>query len=167
MTIATIRTILNQAKEAGMVEWIYFEGGEPFLYYQIMREGIIQAYNLGFKVGIVSNSYWATSEEDALLWLAPLAGQVQDLTISSDLFHFSEKVSQQSKYVTQIADQLNIPLGVISIEQPDSQGVSTMGQITSEASSVMYRGRAAEQLAPKAVFHLTEEMIACPHEKSY
>jgi hypothetical protein len=164
MTISTIRTILKQAKEAGSVEWIYFEGGEPFLYYQIMLEGINQANNLGFKVGIVSNSYWATSDEDALLWLAPLAGKIQDLTISSDLFHFSEKVSQQSKNVKLVSDQLNIPLGVICIEQPESPGLSTMGQIPSEPSSIMYRGRAAETLASKVVFHSIREMIKCPHE---
>jgi hypothetical protein len=164
MTIDKIRTILDQAKKAGSIEWIYFEGGEPFLYYQVMLEGINQANNLGFKVGIVSNSYWATSEEDALLWLTPLAGKVMDLTISSDLFHFSEKVSQQSRYVTHIADQLNIPLGVICIEQPEFPGLSTVGQIPSEPSAIMYRGRAADKLAPKAVFHPIHEMVKCPHE---
>jgi pyruvate-formate lyase-activating enzyme len=93
MTLETIRTILNQAKETGSVEWIYFEGGEPFLFYQVMVAGINEAFNQGFKIGIVTNSYWATSYEDAILWLSPLAGKVKDLTISSDLFHFSEKVS--------------------------------------------------------------------------
>jgi hypothetical protein len=164
MTMENIRSILDQAKEVGSVEWIYFEGGEPFLYYQVMLEGIKQANNLGFNVGVVTNSYWATSEEDAFLWLAPLVGKVKDLTISSDLFHFCEKVSQQSKYVTQIAARLNIPLGVICIEQPESPGISTVGQIPIEPSSIMYRGRAADKLAPKAVFHPIHEMVKCPHE---
>jgi Histidine kinase-, DNA gyrase B-, and HSP90-like ATPase len=104
---------LNQAKEAGSVEWVYFEGGESFLFYQAMMAGINKAINLGFKVGIVTNSYWATSEEDALLWLSPLVNKVQDFTISSDLYHFNEKVSQQSKYVTRIAERLSIPLPYI------------------------------------------------------
>ena len=30
-----IEQILNQAKEAG-IEWIYFEGGEPFIYYDVL-----------------------------------------------------------------------------------------------------------------------------------
>jgi hypothetical protein len=80
------------------------------------------------------------------------------------LFHFSEKVSQQSKYATQIADQLNIPVGVICIEQPEFPGLATMGQIPTEPSSIMYRGRAADKLAPKAVFHPIDEMAECPHE---
>jgi MoaA/NifB/PqqE/SkfB family radical SAM enzyme len=164
MTVADIRTILSQAKEAGSVEWIYFEGGEPFLYYQTMLSGINQAFELGFKVGVVTNSYWATSDEDALLWLTPLAGKIDDLTISSDLFHFSEKVSRQSKCVTKAAEQLNIPLGIISIEQPEIEALSFVGQIPSAASSIMFRGRAAEKLAPKVPHYPAEQFTTCPHE---
>ena len=164
MTLETIRLILNQAKDASSVEWIYFEGGEPFLYYQVMLAGIDRAIELGFKVGIVTNSYWATSEEDACLWLEPLVGKVQDLSISSDLFHYSENISQQSKHVTQVANQLKIPLGIICIEQPENPSVSSIGQITSEPSSLMYRGRAAAQLVEKALLHSTVNLIECPHE---
>jgi hypothetical protein len=164
MTSKDIRNILSQAKDDGSVEWIYFEGGEPFLYYQTMLAGIDQAVRQGFKVGVVTNSYWATSDEDALLWLTPLAGKIQDLTISSDLFHFSEKLSQQSKYVTQVAGQLNIPLGIICIEQPEITAISSIGQIPSTASSIMFRGRAAEKLAPKVPHYPAEQFITCPHE---
>jgi hypothetical protein len=164
MTIGTIRKILDQAKETDSVEWIYFEGGEPFLYYQSMLAGINNAIDFGFKVGIVTNSYWATSEEDALLWLLPLAGKVQDFTISSDLFHFNEKASQQSKYVTRAAEQLNIPLGIICIEQPEIQAILSVGQIPPEPASIMYRGRAAEKLASKTTLYPAEVFSNCPHE---
>jgi organic radical activating enzyme len=164
MTIKTVRNILSQATEAGSVEWIYFEGGEPFLYYQLMVEGITEAIKRGFKVGIVTNSYWATSEEDARLWLSPLVDKIQDLTISSDLFHFSEKLSQQSKFVTNAAERLNIPLGIICIEQLDNRSVSSVGQISPESVSIMYRGRAAEKLVPKAPLYPAERYIECPHE---
>lgn len=164
MTLDTIRIILNQAKDAGFVKWIYFEGGEPFLYYQTMLAGINLAYDLGFNLGIVTNSYWATSEEDALLWLSPLEGKIQDLTISSDLFHFSEKVSQQSRYVSKIANQLNIPIGIISIEQPESSGVSTIGQIPPESASIMYRGRSVEKLVSKTTLYPAKQFTSCPHE---
>ena len=49
MTIESIRSILNQAKETGTVQWIYFEGGEPFLYYQVMLAGINKQSNLDLK----------------------------------------------------------------------------------------------------------------------
>jgi hypothetical protein len=164
MTIENVRSILKQAKEAGFVKWIYFEGGEPFLYYQTMLAGVNEAYNLGFKIGIVTNSYWATSEEDTLLWLSPLVEKIQDLSISSDLFHFDEKISQQSQYVTRVAEQLNIPLGVICIEQPENQGVSTVGQIPPESASIMYRGRAVEKLLSKTALYPAVLYNKCPHE---
>ena len=164
MTIENIRSILYQAKEAGYVEWIYFEGGEPFLYYQTMLAGVDEAFNLGFKVGIVTNSYWATSDKDAQLWLVPLAGKIQDLTISSDLFHYSEKISQQAQRVTRVAEHLEIPLGIISIEQPETNGVSTVGQIPPEASTIMFRGRAVEKLAPKSTSYPADLFTKCPHE---
>ncbi len=164
MTLDFIRSLLKQAKDAGWVEFIYFEGGEPFLYYQTMLAGINLANDMGFKVGVVTNSYWATSVEDALLWLSPLVGKVQDLTISSDLFHFNDKMSQQSKYVTEAVKQLNLDLGVITIEQPEVQAPSSMGQIPLDTSSVMFRGRAADKLAPKSVHYPARLMVTCPHE---
>ena len=99
-----------------------------------------------------------------ILWLSPLVGKIQDLTISSDLFHFSEKVSQQSKYVTQVARQLNIPLGIICIEQPEKKAISTIGQIPSTAASIMFRGRAAEKLTSKATLISSYFIYECPHE---
>ena len=164
MSLSLIDDILQQAKETGSVEWIYFEGGEPFLYYQVMLAGISLAVERGFKVGIVTNSYWATSAEDAILWLSPLAGKVDDLSISSDLFHFSEKVSQQSKNASIAADKLNIPIGVITIEQPECPGISTVGQIPPEPASIMYRGRAADKLVQKAALYRSQLFTECPHE---
>ncbi len=164
MTLATIREILEQAKQAGSVEWIYFEGGEPFLYYATMLAGINLAKEMGFKLGVVTNSYWATSEEDAQLWLSPLAGKIQDLTISSDLFHFSEKVSHQSKIVTQVAEEFHMPFSVICIEQPEVKSISSMGQIPPESSSVMFRGRAYDKLAPKVPHYQARHFTRCPHE---
>ena len=65
MTINQVREILNQAKDIPSMEWIYFEGGEPFLYYAVLVQIAREAAEMGFKVGLVSNSYWATDEEDA------------------------------------------------------------------------------------------------------
>ena len=71
-TLQQIRFVLQAAQETGTVEWIYFEGGEPFLYYPILLEAVKLAGEMGFKVGIVTNAYWATSDEDALHWLSSL-----------------------------------------------------------------------------------------------
>ena len=43
MTLAQIRDVLRQAQELGTVDMVYFEGGEPFLFYPIMIQGLREA----------------------------------------------------------------------------------------------------------------------------
>jgi MoaA/NifB/PqqE/SkfB family radical SAM enzyme len=158
-----ILEILDQAKKHGSVRSIYFEGGEPFLYYPVLLAGVQAAAELGFEVGLVSNAYWATSPEDALEWLRPFAGLLADLSISSDLFHYHEFTSQQSRNAEAAARALQIPCGVIQIDSPEQAQVSE-GMIPAGESAIMYRGRAAAVLADKAPHRPWETFTACPHE---
>lgn len=165
MILETIRQALKQAKDLGTVEWIYFEGGEPLLYYAALLKGVQDAKRLGFRVGIVTNAYWATGEEDALETLRPFAGLVQDLSVSSDLYHASERESLQVKYATAAAKKLDLPIGAISVAQPEeTKAAAAEGQLPPGESAVMYRGRAVEKLAAKAVQRPWEEFTECPHE---
>ena len=166
MTLQDIREILAQGQALGTVESIYFEGGEPFLYYPVLVQAVREAAQMGFSVGVVSNAYWATSLEDAIEWLKPLAGLVEDLSVSSDLFHYDEAVSQQSRNAEAAAQLLGIPLGTISIAQPDSlEHTAAIGQIpTGDEATLMYRGRAAVNLAPKARPQPWESLVSCPYE---
>ncbi|MHC5024427.1 MAG: radical SAM protein [Planctomycetota bacterium] len=164
MTLGQVEEILRQAKELGTVEWIYFEGGEPFLYYAVLLEGIRAAAAMGFHVGIVSNGYWATDERDAEHWLRPLAGMVQDLSISSDFYHGGQKVSPESRHIRAAAERLGIPVGVISIAQPQETADPATGKLPAGESSVMYRGRAAEKLSATAVQHPWRAFTCCPYE---
>jgi len=164
MTLENIRRILQQAQDASTIKSIYLEGGEPFLYYAVMLQGVREAARRGFHVGIVSNSYWATSVQDALEWLKPLAGLIGDLSISSDLYHF-DKLSQQVENARMAAEQLGIPIGVISVAQPEATSVvESAGQLAAGESAVMYRGRAAEKLAARAGRQPWEQFTECPHE---
>jgi len=165
MTLADIREILRQAQELGTVESIYFEGGEPFLYYPIMLRGIREAVERGFWAGVVTNSYWATALEDAVEWLSPMVGQIQDLSVSSDLYHYDVEVSQQIRHARQAAADLGLPVGTISVAQPeDPDAPVATGQLPPGESGVMYQGRAAEKLAPQAPHHPWETFTECPHE---
>ena len=162
LTLAQIEQILAQAKEAG-VESIYFEGGEPFLYYAILVQAVRKAANLGFAAGIVTNAYWANSVADAEEWLRPFAGRVADLTVSSDLFHCNESMGERPQNALVAAKWLNLPTGLISIAQPEEESQETHGQIP-DSGAVMFRGRAADKLIAKADFHPWESFDRCPHE---
>jgi hypothetical protein len=166
MTLADIRSIVEQAKEVDSITTIYFEGGEPFLYYATLLDGVRLAAEAGFQAGIVTNVFWATSEEDALACLHPFAGLLHDMSISSDLFHYSEKQSQQATNATAAAAKLGIPISTISIARPDDPAAEGgIGQIAAGESGVMFRGRAADKLAGGVPVQLWDNMTRCPHEK--
>ena len=165
MCSETIERIIQQAVEIGAVEWIYFEGGEAFLYYSLMCDGIRLARESGFKVGIVSNAYWATSDEEALKWLQPLAGAVEDLSISHDAYHGSNDGVRQTQIARQAAAQLGIPVDFISVAEPEAAGVTgSAGQLPAGESAVLYRGRAAEKLASRAPLRPWKQFTECPWE---
>jgi MoaA/NifB/PqqE/SkfB family radical SAM enzyme len=164
MTLKEIRDVLQQAKDLGTVNWIYFEGGEPFLYYATMVKTIQEAAEEGFQVGIVSNAYWATSLEDAIEWLQPFKGLLQDLSVSSDLFHYSEMMSLQAKNAEMAAQELGIPIGVISIAKPEKPAEITSGVIPEGESGVMYRGRAVTTLLQYASLQPWSTFTECPYE---
>jgi len=118
-TLSQIKQALHESIKIGTIEWIYFEGGESFLFYPLMLEGIKIARHLGFKTGIVTNAYWATSEEDAELWLKPLGElEVSDLSISDDSFHYEDENNSPAKRVLSAAKRLGMPVSLICIEKP-------------------------------------------------
>lgn len=163
LTLEQIENILNQAKEAGVAS-IYFEGGEPFLYYAVLVRGVRMAADLGFSVGIVSNAYWANTVADATEWLRPFAGRLSDLSVSSDLYHCEKCLGENPQNAVVAAKWLGIPTGVIAVAQPDEASKESHGQLEEEESGVMYRGRAAEKLASRAPSHPWEGFVSCPHE---
>ena len=165
MTLEIIDEILRQAKDVGTVEWIYFEGGEPFLFYPALKHGVEQARREGFKVGIVTNAYWATGARDALACLAPFSGLVQELSVSSDAFHHGEADDRHARLARAAAQELDIPLDVISIAPPEATHLAAnRGQIEPGESAVVFRGRAAQKLTMRADKHAWEMFTECPFE---
>lgn len=163
LNLEQIGEALHQAKHAG-VKSVYFEGGEPFLYYAVLKKAVYLAADMGFEVGIVSNSYWATSVPDAVEYLRPFAGRVSDLSVSSDLYHCDDMLGEGPQNAVAAAKWLGIPTGVISVAQPEDESRESHGQLEEAGSGVMYRGRAVEKLASRASNHPWEEFDSCPHE---
>ena len=154
MTLEQVGAILAQAGELGGVEWIFFEGGEPFLYHPVLLAGARLAKQLGYQVGVVSNGYWATGAADAEAWLAPFGGALSMLNLSSDSHHGSTAPDARVEFARAAGRRLGIPVQVIRVATPQD----------GQDSSLMYRGRAAEQLAPLAAGRPWEGFTRCPHE---
>jgi hypothetical protein len=165
MTIQDISNILNQGKELGTVTDIYFEGGEPFLYYPIMLAGIRMANTLGFSAGIVSNNYWATTVQDAIEWLRPLADLMQNMALSSDTYHNDDITGQYPDNARLAAERLGISTGFIEIAEIEKvDAVAARGVLPEDESKVMFRGRAVEKLAAGAPHQPWSIFTECPHE---
>lgn len=165
LTIAQIEDVLRQTRDLGTVEWFYFEGGEPFLYDAPLAWGVRRAAELGFRVGLVSNAYWATDPADALEWLRGFAGLVQDLSLSCDAYHGDSDQERRAGYAVAAASQLGIPADVIRIAPPETTGAGRpVGQLPAGESTLMFRGRAAEKLADRAPRAPWIGFTRCPYE---
>jgi len=150
-----IAEVLDAAAKLKTIEWIYFEGGEPFLYYALMIEGLGMARDMGFKTGIVTNGYWATSEEDAEIWLRPLIGLgVSDLSMSEDGFH-GDGEGTPVKAAIRAARKLGLPVGAIRIDAPACAG---------GGSPVRFRGRAVDRLTGGLALKPENSFVECPYE---
>lgn len=167
MTLEQIRDVLHQARDVGTVEMVYFEGGEPFLFYPIMLQGLREAATLGFGRGIVTNAYWATSVEDAKQWLGPIAEiGLDDLSLSSDLFHGEAMMTQAARNGLEAARQLGLPESTIVIEAPAgcSAYVSESKGEPISGGPVRFRGRAVARLAEGVPRRPWTEFTECPDE---
>jgi len=161
LTLRQIRELLNEGKKIETVKRVWFEGGEPFLYYPIMVKGIKEAKTLGFKVGVLSNAYWATCLEDALEWLRPLAELgIASLGLSSDPYHGEESEAERVKNGVEAATKLNIPVEIMATAKLPQK----LTGLPSGVSELMYRGRAAKKLLESASRKPWTEFTKCPHE---
>jgi hypothetical protein len=167
MALPQIRSVLTESRKITSVEWIYFEGGEPFLFYPSLLEGIKFARDLGFKVGIVTNAYGAVSDDDAKVWLQPLADLgVAYLSISDDSFHYGE-ANSPAKYAVAAARKLGIPTAPICIRKPFVEAMPGQDQDKGEpviGGGAMFRGRAVEKLTAGLPRRAGSELISCPYE---
>jgi hypothetical protein len=166
-TLSQIKQVLDEAERLGTIDTIYFEGGEPFLFYPIMLEGIKAARNKGFKVGVVTNAYFATDTEDIEVWLKPLYELgISDLRFSNDPYHYEDEKENPSIRAHKAALKMSLPAAEISLEQPSvvsgkdpEKGEPVIG------GGIMFRGRAVEKLTSGLPVRPYREFTECPHEE--
>ena len=164
-TIGKLRGVFDEIAKIKTIEWIYFEGGEAFLYYPLMIEGLKIARDMGLKTGIVTNSYWALSDEDAELWLKPLHELgVSDLSISDDLFHCDDEKNSPAKCALSAGKKLGMPAGSICIDNisVDTQAENPDG--TPVVKGALLKGRAVEKLTEGLPTQSYDKFVECSNE---
>ena len=165
-TIHQLRSALDAAAEVGGIESVFFEGGEPMLFFPLLAEGIREACRRGFKVGIVTNSYWGTSAEDAALWMRPLreAG-LTSVTISDDPLHYGDAAGAHAQRIQDAAKDLGMHVDVLCKQRPSVQpaGADDAGE-PAIAGGVKFRGRAVRKLLAGLPTRPWEQLARCPFE---
>jgi hypothetical protein len=162
MTLAQLTSVIDQAAELGVAD-VYFEGGEPTLAYPIVLAAAQRARERGLDVGVVSNCYWATSVEDARVWLAPFAELgIADLSLSSYAYFVEDANEEQLRNAVLAARELAIPVSVLEVGAPADIGVP--GVCSGDVGEVMCKGRAAVALAPERASRPPETLVTCPFE---
>lgn len=168
-TLKQLENVIEEFTKIDSAEWVYFEGGEPFLFYPIMLEGIRIARGKGLKVGVITNSYFATTEEDAEIWLKPLIElNISNLSISDDPLHHGEGKDNPAKRLMAAAKNLGMPASSICIEKPDITVLAASTQDKGEpvvGGDVMFRGRAVEKLLEGMPKRSWKTFNECPHEE--
>ena len=160
MTLAHLEDIIRQAREIPSVKRVYFEGGEPFLFYPLLRRGVELARELSLEVGIVSNAYFATDEGATDLWLKPLAELgISDLSLSTDAHHGTGEEKDMVLRAKRAAERLGMPVGVIEVED-----LPCPGPRDESKGQLCFRGRAAEKLAGKVGKRPSKAFDTCPEE---
>jgi hypothetical protein len=167
MTMPQVRDIFDQGEALGSIDAICLEGGEPFMYYPTLLEAARLARARGWSVDVVTNGYWAISEEDAHLALRPLAAlPLRGLYISEDAYHGTSDEEGPTGIVAEAARELGVPVSTITI-RPADQSVGTSRTKKGEAvtgGAVHFRGRAAEALTEGLPGRPWQRLDSCPYE---
>ena len=163
MTLAQLQEVIDQAAACGL-ETVYFEGGEPMLAYPVVLAAARHARARGLDWGLVTNCFWATSVEDAQLWLAPFVElEIADLSVSSYPCS-TEEIGEQEQLrdAALAARELGLPLSLLEVGA--AACLPGLEALCGEPGSIMYRGRAAVELAPEAATRPPHALTSCPYE---
>jgi MoaA/NifB/PqqE/SkfB family radical SAM enzyme len=167
MPLAMAMDAVKQARETGTVKEIWIEGGEPFLHYPIMLEVVRYAASLGLEAGIVTNAYFATTAEDAEVWLKPLkAAGLTSLSVSDDSFHNDpDSGATPASKALEACQRLDVCVDTICIQPPKCLTTDRVKGEPILGGDVRFRGRAVEKLLKDDLPRRSWESFSeCPDE---
>ena len=163
MTLAQITSVIDQAAACG-VDTVYFEGGEPTLAYPVVLAAAKHARERGLEWGMVSNCFWATSPEDARLWLEPFVELgISDLSLSSYAYFVEDADEDRLRNAVLAAQALGLPMGVLEVGAAACLDVPGL-RLGEAVGEIMCKGRAAVEIAPGRADRPPETLVTCPFE---
>jgi hypothetical protein len=166
-TAHELEGLLAQAGALEGLDSVYFEGGEPMLYYPLLLRGVRTATELGLSSGIVTCGYYATDSQDGAMWLEPLkeAG-LTSIDISLDELHGTGAAYTNARNLIEAAEGLGLAVGIISIADPrkspeELEACTCRGEVPSPS---YIRGRAAHELVEGLDLRPIDGFVECSLE---
>ncbi len=160
MTVKQLRTAMDEMHKIETIRSVCFEGGEPTMFHPLLLEGVRMANAEGYEVGIVTNAFFAVTEEDAALWLAPLKElKLSNIAISDDPLHSNNKPSP-AQNARNAARKMGIECGILRTEPP----IASAEKDAPIGGGVMFRGRAADKLVKGLPMRHWKTFTTCPYE---
>ena len=150
MTAEQVDGFLEQIRSVETITGVCGEGGESFTRYPVLLHFLRRATALGLRGSALTNAFWATSRREAEARIAELmAAGLTNLGVSTDQWH-------QRCVPVERVDML--------LEVCAAAGLEA-ARMETKLEGVMFRGRAAERLAPQMPMRPAEELTTCPHEQ--
>lgn len=155
--------LIQEASELPEIDHLFLEGGEPFLFPDLLLDFVKAATTGGLWVGALSNGFWAQSRAAALARLEPLAAAgLRSLSISTDSWHEEFVSREKAVRAATIAQELDISADIMSCNPLNiTQGKGKVeAEIAMYTGDVVGRGRAVDSLKGGGE-HCWEELVDC------
>lgn len=165
-SLSQIKTVLEEIRKTESIGSVSFEGGEPLLTYPVLLEAIKLSAGQGLRTAIETNSFWATCEENAALWLKPLVDNgLNLLETSDDQYHFGETDQSPASVARSAAKKLGLETQTICIDDPTASTVDNInkGEPVYQGRPKS-RGRAADNLTAELPVQPASTFTECPFE---
>jgi len=149
MTPRQVESFLEELAELEQVTDVCAEGGESFELYDLLLHFLRRASALDLKASALTNASWVESREQAADRIRELmAAGLTNLGVSTDRFHQEHVPVERVDLLLEVCEEAG--LAAARMETP--------------LDGVMFRGRAAEVLAPDMPPRPPDAFAKCPHE---
>lgn len=168
LSLHEVEGLVEQAAALDGVTTVYFEGGEPMLYYPLVERGVELAGRLGLASGIVSCGYFSTTVQDGELWLGRLKDKgLRYLDVSMDRLHGEAEACNHARNLAEAGRNLGLEASYISISDPRGTDLEIMRRIRpdEEPTPSYLRGRAAHDLVDGLELHHVSAFTECSLEE--
>lgn len=175
-TLQTLNLSLSQIAQIDQIEAVVFSGGEPFLEYPLLLYGVKKARQMGLRVIVITNGFFARNHATGIKFLRALAEVgLDELQVSVDDFHYSNRLDSSGARALQVAAELGIKVKQVRVsdnnEESEQSDLDPSARERICARPLRYFGRAVELVSethprfPSRTFtHCPDHDLAAPRD---